>query len=215
MDYVLQMPNVTQPQANSAGASPPAQSASAPPLTPEHHAQLAKAQQQRKKIGRATKVAAFNAWCFAIFAGFSLLFALFSVTSLIAGLALAGLAYNEFRGRRQLQQLSAQGPQTLGVNQIICCMLITLYCGLKLYGAMTGPGVYAQSIEQTPELAEMLKPMEGLLQTATIATYVLILIVGVAAQGATAWYYFSRKRYLEDYLEQTPAWVIDLDRVRS
>ena len=204
--------NATPPQANAVGTTPPRQSAQ--PLTPEHHAQVADAQERRKKIDRAIKVASFNAWGFAIFAGFSLLFAIFSVTSLIAGLALGGLAYNEFRGRRQLQLLNAQGPQTLGINQLICCALIALYCGVKLYSAMTGPSVYAQSIEESPELASMLEPMEELLQTATIATYALILIVGVAAQGLTAWYYFSRKKHLDDYRQQTPAWVLDLDRAR-
>lgn len=204
--------NATPPQANAVGTAQPRQSVQ--PLTPEHHAQVADARQRRKKIDRAIKVASFNAWGFAIFAGFSLLFAFFSVTSLIAGLALGGLAYNEFRGRRQLQQLDTQGPQTLGINQLICCVLIALYCGVKLYAAMTGPGAYAQSIEETPELASMLEPMEGLLQTATLATYALILIVGVAAQGLTAWYYFSRKKHLDDYRQETPAWVIELDQAR-
>ncbi len=198
--------------AQAVGVVPPRPSAQ--PLTPEHHAQLAQAQQRRKKINRAIKVASFNAWCFAIFAGFSLLFALFSVTSLVVGLALGGLAYNEFRGRRQLNHLDAQGPRTLGINQIICCLIITLYCGVKLYTAMTGPGLYAQSIQESPELAEMLEPMQGLIQSITLATYALILIVGVAAQGLTAWYYFSRKPHLDAYLAQTPDWVIDLERAR-
>lgn len=207
---------MTPSQADSAdavGSASPGPAAQ--PLTPEHHAQLAQAQQRRKKINRAVKVASFNAWSFAIFAGFSLLFVIFNVASLIAGLALAGLAYNEFRGRRQLRQLNVLGPRTLGINQIICCLLIALYCGFKIYGAMTGEGIYAQSIEASPELASMLEPMEGVIQKITIATYALILIVGVGAQGLTAWYYFSRKRHLEDYLQQTPAWVLDLDRVQA
>ncbi|MFK7790607.1 MAG: hypothetical protein AB8C95_14080 [Phycisphaeraceae bacterium] len=195
--------------------TPPGQSPSSAPLTPEHHAEIVKAQQRRKKISRAVKVAAFNAWSFAIFAGFSMLFAIFSVTSLIAALALAGLAYNEFRGRRQLLQLNTQGPRTLGINQVICCMLIALYCGLQLFKAITGPGAYAQAIEQTPELASMLEPMEDLLQTATIVAYVAVLIIGVGAQGLTAWYYFSRKRHLSEYLKQTPQWVLDLDRIKA
>ena len=209
--------SATPPQASSAhavGSVSPGQ-ATDQPLTPEHHTQLALAQQRRKKINRAVKVASFNAWSFAVFAGVSLLFAIFSVTSLVAGFLLAGLAYNEFRGRRQLSQLIRLGPRTLGINQVVCCLLIALYCGFKIYSEMTGAGVYAQSIAASPEIASMLEPIEGLIQTITIATYALILIVGVAAQGLTAWYYFSRKRHLDDYLQQTPAWVLDLDRVKS
>lgn len=185
------------------------------PLSPEHHAQIARAQQQRKKINRAIKIASFNAWSFAVFAGFSLFFALFSISALVAAVVLAGLACNEFRGRRQLINLDPVGPRTLGINQVACCVLIALYCGLQITSAITGPGPYAQAIEQAPELAETLQPMEGLIQTATLATYALILIVGVATQGATAWYYFSRKRWLNAYLQHTPDWVLDLDRVQS
>lgn len=188
---------------------------SSAPLSPEHREQFAQAQLRRKKINRAQKIAAFNAWCFTVFAVFSLLFAFFSLTSLIAGIALAGLAYNEFRGRRQLALLNPAGPQTLGINQVICCLLIALYCGVQLYRTITGPGAYAQAVEQNPELADMLAPMADLIQTATIATYGLVFIIGVAAQGLTAWYYFSRKRHLDDYLEQTPDWVLDLERAGS
>ena len=185
------------------------------PLTPEHHAQIARARAQRKKVDRALKVAAFNAWSFSVFAGLSLLFAVLSLNALIAAIALAGLAYNEFRGRRRLQRLDPRGPQTLGFNQVVCCALIAVYCGVRLVDTQTGPGVYAQAIEQSPELASALAPMEGLITTATLITYALVLVVGVTVQGATAWYYFSRRRWLNDYLQQTPAWVLDLDRARA
>lgn len=193
----------------------PMQHEPAAPLSPEHHTQLARAQQQRKKINRAQAVAAFNAWCFSIFAGFSLLFAIFSFTSLIAAAVLGGLAYNEFRGRRQLKQLDPRGPKTLGINQLLCCTAIALYCGWQIIKALTGPGPYEQMIQQHPELASMLEPIHELLFTATLAAYALILIVGVASQGATAWYYFTRKKHLHAYIEQTPEWVIDLERTQA
>lgn len=204
----------SQGRAPNASAAPPGggHPAAADPLSDEHRAQITQAQQRLKKIRRATHVASFNAWSFAILAGFSLLFALFSVYSLIAAVVLAGLAWNEFRGRRQLKQLDRRGPATLGINQLLCCLAIALYCGLKLYDALVGPGLYAEAIEQSPELASTLEPLKELIKTATISAYVLILIVGVAAQGATAWYYFSRKRWVVGYLQQTPGWVVDLLR---
>lgn len=143
------------------------------------------------------------------------MFVWLSTTSLVAGLALTGLAYNEFRGRRQIKQLDPLGPRTLGINQLVCCLLIALYCGLQLYKTIFGPGTYAQAIEDNPEIASMLEPMADLLQTATIATYLLVFVVGVAAQAATAWYYFSRKKHLDAYLQQTPGWVLDLDRAQA
>ena len=187
----------------------------AAPLLPEHHAQIALARQQRKKLDRARSVASFNAWSFAIFAGCSLIFALFSVTSLIAAIVLAGLAYNEFRGRRQLIALNPQGPVTLGNNQLLCCAAITLYCGFKIYTTVTGPGPYEQAIQDSPEVAMMLEPMQDLLHNATLASYAIILLLGVTAQGLTARYYFSRKQHLNKYLQQTPDWLLDLERVQG
>lgn len=207
MTQAIPIPSVT------ATATP--QHASAAPLSADHHAQLAQAQQRRKKINRAQIVAAFNAWCFSIFAGFSLLFAIFSFTSLIAAVVLAGLAYNEFRGRRQLKQLDPRGPQTLGTNQLLCCAAIALYCGYQIVSTFTGPGPYEQAMQETPELVSTLEPIQELLYTAKIAAYALILIVGVAAQGATACYYFTRKKHLNAYVEQTPRWVIDLERTQA
>lgn len=187
----------------------------AQPLTPAHHQQIARAQQQRKKLRRATKVAAFNAWSFAILAGLSVLFAVFSPGSLIAAVLLGGLAWNEFRGRRQLLRLDPRGPATLGWNQVIFCLIIAGYCGLMLYQTTTGEGTYASEIKEHPELADMLEPMEGLIQTLMIATYLIVLVVGVGLQGLTAWYYFTRRRWLKAYIEQTPEWVRDLDRVQA
>lgn len=187
----------------------------AAPLSADHLSQLAQAQQRRKKINRAQAVAAFNAWCFSIFAGFSLLFAIFSFTSLIAAAVLAGLAYNEFRGRRQLKQLDPLGPKTLGTNQLLCCAAIALYCGWQIFNTLTGPGTYDQAMQENPEIAPMLEPMQELMYTATLGAYAIIFILGIATQGATAWYYFTRKKHLHAYIEQTPQWVIDLERTQA
>ncbi len=220
----FRIPHATQaPHATHAGQhrqhagerGDPISPAAPSPLTAEQFGQIARAQEQRKKINRAQKVANFNAWSFSVFAGFSLLFGLLSPGSLIAGAALAGLAYNEFRGRRQLMQLDRRGPRTLGNNQIVCCVLLTLYCGYQMYRAYTGPGIDDPAIQQSAELSAMLEPMQDLIKTVTIGAYAVILVVGLAVQGATAWYYFSRKRWLDDYLRQTPGWVIELDRVQA
>lgn len=215
MTHAIPIPSEPRLSSATPGPQHEERTAVAGPLSAEDRTQIAQAQQRRKKISRATKIASFNAWSFAVLAGFSLLFALFSLGSLIAAAVLAGLAWNEFRGRRQLQLLDQRGPATLGINQIVCCIAVVLYCGFKITTALTGPGPYAQSMEQSPEIAAMLEPMQELLKTATISAYVLILIVGVAVQGATAWFYFSRKRWLDDYLQQTPGWVVDLQRDRD
>ena len=204
----------SEPIAPDASAGP-GQPASVGPLSTEHRAQIEQAQKRLRKIRFASKVASFNAWSFAILAVFSLLFVYFSLYSLVAVAILGGLAWNEFRGRNQLRRLDRRGPSTLGFNQLLCCAVIALYCALKLYTTMTGPGLYEQAIERTPELATTLEPIKDLIKLATILAYILILVLGVGMQGATAWYYFSRKRWLDTYLQQTPEWVTDLLRTKA
>ncbi|MEO0474846.1 MAG: hypothetical protein AAF085_02585 [Planctomycetota bacterium] len=203
-----------QPTTPPSGAIPP-DTGSADPLSPEHREQLGRARQLRAKLRRTTKVASFNAWSFAILGGLSLPLAILSPWSLLAAVLLGGLAWNEFRGRKQLLRLDPRGPKTLGTNQVICCTLIAGYCKLKIIATLTGPGIYATAIEKYPELADMLEPLEELMQLIMLATYAIVLIVGVGVQGLTAWYYFSRSKHLRAYLEQTPDWVRELDRVHA
>ena len=71
-----------------------------------------------KKINRAAGVARFNGWTSGIFAVFSLLGGLFSLTSFLLGVALAIVSYNEFKGGKRLQLLDRDAARTLGHNQI-------------------------------------------------------------------------------------------------
>jgi hypothetical protein len=187
----------------------------ADPLTTEHREQLAEAQQRRRKLKIASIVAAFNAWSFAILAVFSLLFVFFSLASLIVAALLAGLAFNEFRGRRQLLRLDPRGPKTLGINQVVCCILIVVYCGIMIAKTLLGPGVYESIIQESPELADMLEPLADFIQLVTLAVYGVVLFAGVTMQGLTACYYFAQQRAMNDYLQQTPAWILELDRAQG
>lgn len=198
------LPNVSA--ADESRASP------AGPLTPAHHRAIAEAKLRRKKLNRAMGFATYNTWSFAAIAAMSLLIAVFSPSSLIAVLCLAALAWNEHRGRRQLQQLDEKGPRTLGYNQLAFCALIAVYCIYQLFNAIFGSDPYAEQIAQTPELEQMLDPMRELIQVATIAAYSAVLVLGVGMQGLMAWYYFSRVRMLREYLRETPGWIVELDR---
>ena len=176
---------------------------------------IVRAHQQRKKLKRAGNVAGFNAWSLAILAGCSALLAVFNPGSLIAAAFLGALSWNEFRGRRQLLRLDPRGPRTLGWNQVAFSLMIAGYCALQIYQAIAGPGVYQQDIAQHPEIADMLAPMQDLMQQLTVLVYAVFFFVGVGLQGLTALYYFTRQGTLKNHLEQTPDWVLDLERVQA
>ena len=128
------------------------------PLGIEQREQLRLAIHRAKKIAAAEKIAAFNGWTLAVFAFFSSVFFLiylligFSEVALIVSLGLAFTSYNEFRGRKQLKQFNPAGSKLLGANQLLLMVIVLGYCANCVYVAWTAPDVYAEVVQQMPEL---------------------------------------------------------------
>ncbi|MDP7348738.1 MAG: hypothetical protein QF735_10915, partial [Phycisphaeraceae bacterium] len=81
---------------------------------------------------------------------------------------------------------------------------------LSIFQTLTGDGEYDQTIRQSPELAEVLGPIDGMVQWAFLATYALVFVVSAVFMGGNAIYYFTRRKHVRAYLNETPAWVVDL-----
>ncbi|XAL99820.1 hypothetical protein OT109_00220 [Phycisphaeraceae bacterium D3-23] len=183
-----------------------------PALAPAHLAQLDDARVRRKKIGRALFTAGMSAWTLAVFAALSLPFALFDLKSGLVGIALGFIAYREFAGRHKLKQLAPEAASHLGWNQVLLCGLLAVYATWQIIHTLTGPSPYAEAIATTPELAPTLEPIEEMMRLAALAVYGSILVVGLLTQGLLALYYFTRRSHICTYLDQTPAWIVELQR---
>ena len=181
------------------------------PLAPEHHEAIALADRRRRRIDRAAGVATFNGWTTAVFAALSVPFAFFSVTALVMGLALAAVAYQEFKGRRLLRQLDPKAPRLLGFNQLAFTAVLVLYSLWNIYKALTGPNPYAEHMANV-EMATVLGPIDQMHKTITLAVYGTIIVLSVIFQGSTALYYFTRLAHLRAYLSETPDWILQLQR---
>jgi hypothetical protein len=179
------------------------------PLSPEQQEELALANARAQKILAATKVATFNGWTIGAFAAITLLFALFSLTALVIGVALAIVARNEFRGRGLLRRFDARGPQLLGWNQVGFMTLIIAYSVWSIYGALTNP------LPQLEELEAVLGTTEDLITNLTVAVYAVVIVLTLLFQGLNARYYFARIKLVQEYLEETPAWIIDLQHATA
>ncbi len=179
------------------------------PLSAEQQEELALANARAQKILAATKVATFNGWTIGTFAAVTLLFALFSLTALVIGVAMAIVARNEFRGRGLLRRFDAQGPQLLGRNQVGFMTLIIGYCVWSIYGTLTNP------IPQLEELEAVLGATEDLITNFMVAVYAVVIVLTLLFQGLNARYYFARIKLVQRYLEETPAWIIDLQRATA
>lgn len=179
------------------------------PLSPEQQRQLAEASQRARKVMGAARVAAFNGWTIGSIAAVSVLFGLFSRTALVMGLAMGFVAWNEFRGRALLRAFDPAGARLLGKNQVGLLVVIVVYCLWSIYITTTG---------ENPEMAEieaMIGDISDLVTELTVMVYGAVIGLSVLFQGLNARYYFSRQRLIREYLQQTPDWVVKLQRSSS
>lgn len=178
------------------------------PLSPEEREELARASERSRKLMGATKVAAFNAWTFAIFAGLSILFGLVdrSLVGLAVGIALAIIARNEFRGRALLQDYRPEGPRLLTRNALWLMALIVLYCLWAIHGATSTPNPSYAQLEEAAGLDQ------GYISRITAFAYAAVIVLTVLLQGLMARYYHRRTGMVQEHLTETPAWVVEIQR---
>lgn len=188
------------------------------PLTSEHYAELARADERAKKIRKAARVASMNGWMSGICAACSLPFAMFSVEGFIIAAALCAITYFEFRGRRGMLQFEPESAVILARNQIGLLLLIVVYSLWKISGALTGEGPLTAELAAKPELAALIGSTEGideLYKAGTMAFYGLVIGLSAIFQGGNAFYYYSRRKYIENCIESTPPWALKLQQMRS
>ncbi len=185
------------------------------PLTEAHQLELMLANQRARKIRRAARVAAFNGWVTGILAGCAAPFIVFGMTNLLIAGALAFIAYNEFRGRKLLLQFNPSAAKLLGWNQIGLLGLIVVYCLWMIYASFAGSSELVSQLTVPPEAADALgtADIEQLFRVIVLAMYGLVIVLSAIFQGLNALYYFTRRKYIEAYLRETPDWVVDVQRV--
>jgi hypothetical protein len=187
------------------------------PLSLTHRRELSAARDRAKTIRKAARVAAFNGWTTAMAAALSAMFLLFdrSGTAIAITLGLSIVAYNEFRGRKRLLNFDPSAATLLGWNQLALLAMIVVYCLWSLYGSLGEVGTMATELKGYAELDSLLGSaggFAGLYKTITFAVYGGAIGLSALFQGGNALYYFTRRKYLETYVRETPAWVIDLQR---
>lgn len=200
------------PPIPTAQAAPAAQLAAGPVLKPEHLAQLRASSRAQSNIRRAISVAMFDGSTIAIFAGLTLLFGLTDLPSILLAAAMATIAIIELRAAARLKALDLSALKTLMWNQIAFGSLLFTYGAIQLARCLTGPSPYAAALASEPQLQEMLGPVEEIVKLILYAVYGGLMLVAILGQGGMAWYYASRKKILQQYLSNTPNWVLDIQR---
>jgi hypothetical protein len=187
----------------------------ADPLTMEHRRELSAARDRARVIRKAARVAAFNGWTTAIIAALSAPFSLFSTVGLALTAGLFLVAFNEFRGRKRLLNFDPRGATLLAWNQLGLLAMIAAYCAWMWYSSINESGVVAAEMKSYADLDAALGSAGGFqaLYTQIVAVfYGSVAALSAVFQGGTALYYFSRRRHVEDFVAETPAWVRDVQR---
>ena len=189
------------------------------PLTPEHLGEVAQARLRAKKVRKAAGVATTNGYILGVLSGCSFLFAaagaMFDETAVVGvvmGTGLALVAWNEFRGRAMLRRFEIRASRVLGWNQLGLMVLVIGYAAWMLRQAFWGPSPYAEAMAGEPMLAGPLGAIEQLHKTLALAMYGGLIAGTLIFQGLNSLYYFTRRKYVEAYLRETPEWVVQLER---
>jgi hypothetical protein len=190
------------------------------PLTPQQREEIALAKERSKAIHRAAGVANFNGWVTAVIAALSVPFAPFSVVGFLVTVGLAVIAYNEFRGRNRLLAFDPSAATLLGWNQVGLLSLITAYCFWMMFA---GIGTFTEEFQRQLDAvqqsqAELGNPpistagLESLVGYIVVGFYGTVIVLSIVFQGLNALYYFTRRKYVEAYLQQTPEWAREIVR---
>jgi hypothetical protein len=204
-DEALMVRGPSNEQGETQGVPPPRP---AGPLSGEDYAQLELARKRGKKVLKAAKVASFDAWTMAIIGGSALAFGVVDHVSGIVGGAIMIVAMVEFKGAAKFRKMDLGAPMLCGLNQLFLLATIAVYCAWNL---MQNQPSVMQSIGD-PMGDAVLGDVASMESSIMKAFYSLVLIGSVLMQGLTAVYYFTRARHMRRYVQETPAWIVELQK---
>lgn len=191
-------------------------------LTAQQKRTIDLAERRRRVIFRAGGLAAFNGWSLIFFAALTILISHDPLSLTLT--ALFGFAgYRELRGRKLLRQLNPAGPALLGYNQILLAAIVVAYCGWCIASALLLPHpeisqassliVSKQDMSLLPAgYRQHIQFWQSHVSEIVAGIYGLVILVSLITQGLMAVYYFTRQSALRAYLEDTPEWVVDMQR---
>jgi len=152
-------------------------------------------------------VAAVTGWSVVVFGILSILGSLLSPEGVLVGGVLLWIGWNELEGRKILLRLDPSGAKRLALNQLWLLTVILLYCGWAIYRSRT------QTLPEVSELESLMGLGEGFIADATTLAYAVVMAVAAVFQWAMYRFHLSRVALVRVYLQETPPWVVEVQRV--
>jgi len=199
------------------GESPAAAPPSASPLDESQFALVQEAARTYKPIKRATWTALSSSIVTLLIGAsavpFLLIWPSFSGLLITVGLGVIGVV--EFLGYRKLRKADPAAARFLATNQLAFLGLIVFYGLFQMLSfspedakaAALSPEVRAQ-LGAAPDMARAIdRDIERWAPLVTYGFYSLVIVLSLFFQGGMAYYYFTRRKFLEAFQRQTPPWV--------
>lgn len=180
-------------------------------FTPEHLAQIAAARKSSTKIRHACAVAKFSGITTAVFAALTVVFSLTSFSGLLLGMGMAIVSIFEFRGAAELTRLDRTAPKRLAMNQLAFATMLIIYGMYSLWSFFHDAS--PDMSDAMSQLASLMGTKEGDLRKSIAMIWAgAIFLVALAGPGLASFYYYTRTRYIDDYVSNTPQWIQDLQK---
>jgi hypothetical protein len=189
----------------------------APAISDAQRLEIARGTEREKRFAFARKLASFNGVGAGIFAAVSLLSAVFDASSLLLAVPLAIVAFVELNGGQRVARYERTGLVQLACNQLALIVLVAVYALSQIFSALDSASPLADVIAQSgvPEelgisaMGAELGDLDEMYRSAVTAFYGVVIAATVLVQGGCGLYYYSRLKQLDQFLAETPRWVVD------
>ncbi|MBI4578952.1 MAG: hypothetical protein HY718_04565 [Planctomycetes bacterium] len=128
-------------------------------------------------------------------------------STLIVTVTLCGIGYLEHLGARKMSRGLPSAASHLGWNQVTFICLIVVYCIDAMLGPPPSSSLSPQVRAQLSQVGIATDQIDSLVSALTYVVYSAVILLSVTLQGMLAWYYFTRRRWLEDLQRSTPPWI--------
>ncbi|HUX00147.1 MAG: hypothetical protein WBD63_03010 [Phycisphaerae bacterium] len=172
---------------------------------------------RRRKMKSAAGVARSSAIVTLVIGFLALPFVLWSpsLSGVVVVVGVITVGVREWMGYEKMRRAETGAAGHLGWNQVALVGVITFYCLLQMASfspeemkaAALSPEVRSLSAALPGMMAGIDKMVETWAPYAVYGFYSLLIVVSIGFQGGMALYYFSRRKYVEAFNRETPAWV--------
>ena len=184
-------------------------------LSPEQIAAIRAADIRAKKIRRAAKFAASEGTLSMIVGLSSLACFMFGWINAVLGILLGIFAYNTIRGANMLKRFDRAAVPLLAWNEVFLIAIVTLYSAYSIYSGLSTGGDPLTSKIISPEDIQLLNIDPKLIRESIWAFYLSLIALTALSQGLVGYYYKTREKHLEAYLQETPQWIVDFQKAQS